>query len=81
MATLFTQDSSLTAVANAIRTKGGTSAQLTYPNGFVQAINDIETGGGGYEYFYTEGVEAGTIKISATGTVDVALQYSTDKTN
>lgn len=35
-------DSDLTSVANAIRTKGGTSAQLAFPTGFVQAIEDIE---------------------------------------
>ena len=39
-------NSDLTSVANAIRTKGGTSAQLTFPSGFVSAINDIVTGGG-----------------------------------
>lgn len=38
-------DSDLTSVANAIRTKGGTSAQLAFPNGFVSAIGDIPTGG------------------------------------
>ena len=38
-------DADLTSVANAIRTKGGTSAQLAFPAGFVQAIEDIETGG------------------------------------
>lgn len=37
----------LTSVANAIRTKGGTSASLAFPAGFVQAIGDIPTGGGG----------------------------------
>jgi len=37
----------LTSVANAIRAKGGTSAQLAFPADFVQAIEDIETGGGG----------------------------------
>lgn len=35
----------LTSVANAIRTKGGTSAQLTFPAGFVSAIGDIQGGG------------------------------------
>lgn len=39
-------DADLTSVANAIRTKGGTSAQLAFPADFVQAIEDIETGGG-----------------------------------
>ena len=40
-------DTSLSAVADAIRTKGGTSASLAFPSGFVSAINSIETGGGG----------------------------------
>lgn len=39
-------DADLASVANAIRTKGGTSAQLAFPAGFVQAIGEIETGGG-----------------------------------
>lgn len=41
-------DADLTSVANAIRTKGGTSAQLAFPSGFVDAIDAIETGGGGW---------------------------------
>ncbi len=40
----------LTSVANAIRTKGGTSAQLAFPAGFVDAIAAIPTGGGGLKY-------------------------------
>ena len=40
-------DADLTSVANAIRTKGGTSAQLAFPAGFVSAVEAIETGGGG----------------------------------
>jgi len=42
-----TPGENLTAIANAIRTKGGTSASLTYPDGFVSAIEAIPTGGGG----------------------------------
>lgn len=38
-------DSDLTSVADAIRTKGGTSAQLAFPAGFVDAVEAIETGG------------------------------------
>ena len=37
-------DSDLTSVANAIRTKGGTSASLSFPNDFVSAIGNIPTG-------------------------------------
>ena len=40
-------DTGLTSIANAIRTKGGTSEQLTFPEGFVDAVEDIPTGGGG----------------------------------
>lgn len=40
-------DTDLTSVANAIRTKGGTSAQLAFPAGFVSAVEAIPTGGGG----------------------------------
>lgn len=41
-------DADLTSVANAIRTKGGTSASLAFPADFVDAIDAIETGGGGF---------------------------------
>ena len=34
-------DADLTSVANAIRTKGGTSAQLAFPNGFISAIQNL----------------------------------------
>lgn len=37
-------DSDLTSVANAIRTKGGTSSQLAFPAGFVSAVQAIPTG-------------------------------------
>lgn len=47
MANYIATDTDLGAVADAIRTKGGTSAQLEFPQGFVDAIDAIETGGGG----------------------------------
>ena len=40
-------DADLTSVANAIRTKGGTSASLAFPADFVSAIAAIPSGGGG----------------------------------
>ena len=40
----LTNDTDLTSVADAIRTKGGTSSPLTYPAGFVSAIAAIPTG-------------------------------------
>lgn len=43
-------DADLTSVANAIRTKGGTSAQLAFPVDFVSAVEDIETGGASLQH-------------------------------
>lgn len=40
-------DADLATVADAIRTKGGTDASLTFPQGFVDAVGAIESGGGG----------------------------------
>ena len=45
MANYIATDTDLTAVANAIRTKGGTAAQLEFPSGFANAINAIPTVG------------------------------------
>lgn len=36
-------DADLTSVANAIRSKGGTSGTLAFPNGFISAVEAIET--------------------------------------
>lgn len=47
MAELLTNTTDLTKVASAIREKGGTSDPLVYPDGFVTAIQAIQTGGGG----------------------------------
>lgn len=44
MADYLTTDTELASVADAIRTKGGTSSSLVYPTGFVSAINAIPTG-------------------------------------
>lgn len=46
MSVYLADSADLTSVANAIRTKGGTSAQLAFPADFVSAIGAIETGGG-----------------------------------
>jgi len=48
MADYLTTDTELTSIANAIRTKGGTSASLTYPTGFVSAIEAIV-----FQHYYT----------------------------
>lgn len=73
MADYLTTDVELTSVANAIRTKGGTSAALTYPTGFVSAIQAIPTGGGASNFI--EGTF--TTPDDETLTVNnITLQYS-----
>lgn len=39
-------DAKLTSVADAIRSKGGTTATMSFPSGMVSAINEIETDSG-----------------------------------
>ena len=46
MADYVVNENDLTSIANAIRTKGGTTASLSFPTGFVSAINAISSGGG-----------------------------------
>lgn len=41
MADYLVTDTDLTAIASAIRTKGGTSAGLVFPSGFISAIGNI----------------------------------------
>lgn len=56
-------DSDLTSVANAIRTKGGTSAQLAFPAGFVSAVEAIPSGGG--DTLEIKGVESVNLQWQA----------------
>ena len=50
MSNYIVDSADLTSVANAIRTKGGTSAALAFPAGFISAIQAIPTGGGSLKY-------------------------------
>lgn len=65
-------DADLASVADAIRTKGGTSASLAFPAGFVQAIGDIPTGGGGAQ------VATGTFTGSNEHTVTIQCPFEPD---
>lgn len=47
MANYIVSDTTLTSIANAIRTKGGTSASLSFPTEFISAIAAIDSGSGG----------------------------------
>lgn len=46
MAEYLVQDTSLTAIADAIREKGGTTAPLSFPDGMAEAVRNIQSGGG-----------------------------------
>lgn len=48
MAYRIIDDNNLVTVANAIREKGGTSDVLTFPDGFVSAVEAISSGGSGF---------------------------------
>lgn len=79
-------DSNLTSIANAIRAKGGTSAQLAFPAGFVSAIGDIPTGGGGGGLTllgsgtYTKTNDSANISIPVTYTGTPKLFYAVNTT-
>lgn len=60
MAEYLTNTTDLTKVASAIREKGGTTDPLVYPDGFVTAIQAIQTGGG------TSGSQTGVVDTSAS---------------
>lgn len=59
-------DADLTSVANAIRSKGGTSAPLAFPSGFVSAVQAIPGGGGGGATLIEKNISAnGTYNASS----------------
>ena len=70
MADYIVKDTELTSVANAIRTAGGTSSLLTFPNGFISAINNIST----YTKIVTTGTLANIITQLSGNTADVLAQ-------
>ena len=67
----------LTAVADAIRTKGGTSAQLAFPDGFVSAVQAIE---GAPDLQIVVTTSAGATVTATKGSKTVSGTASTTKT-
>lgn len=63
MSEYLVQDTELAAVADAIRTKAGTTDPITFPNGFTEAIAAIQTGAGGSEEPYA----IGTVTVKRAG--------------
>lgn len=69
MAEYLTNTTDLTKVASAIREKGGTSDQLVYPDGFVTAIQAIQTG---TELQIIVTVESGATVTATKGSLSVS---------
>ena len=65
MADYLVQDTSLTAVADAIREKGGTTAPLSFPDGMAKAVRGIQTGGADISLGLTAATVGQTIKVKA----------------
>ena len=69
MAEYLTNTTDLTKVASAIREKGGTSDPLVYPDGFVTAIQAIQTG---TELKIVVSVTSGATVIATKGSLSVS---------
>lgn len=66
-------DADLTAVADAIRTKGGTYAPLSFPSGFIGAVQGLQVGGGN--------VEQGEITTTSANSYGFTIPVSSRKTH
>lgn len=65
MAEYLVQGASITAVADAIREKGGTTAPLSFPAGMAEAVRDIQSGGSDVSLGLTAATVGQTIKVKA----------------
>lgn len=74
MSNYLVDGADLTSVANAIRTKGGTSAALAFPAGFVSAIGAIPTGGGDNAVFALKDFVTGSNKWTAQNCIPNVLK-------
>lgn len=65
MAEYLVQSESITAVADAIREKGGTTAPLSFPAGMAKAVRGIPSGGTDISLGLTAATVGQTIKVKA----------------
>lgn len=79
MANYVVSDTNLTAVADAIRGKGGTSASLSFPNGFISAVNAIPTGKCIGTMLAEESL--GTVSTSSTSSVNLNKVVTVNNVN
>ena len=75
MSNYLVTDTDLTSVANAIRTKGGTSASLSFPSGFIDAINAISGGGGSLPSFMSK-LDSGVIEPESNITSNYQVSHN-----
>lgn len=78
MANYIATDTDLEAVADAIRTKGGTSADLVFPQGFVDAISAISGGGGiepGEEFEWASSAQIVTVGANTAASTQDCVNY------
>lgn len=68
MAEFLVQGESITAVADAIREKGGTTAPLSFPAGMAKAVRGIPSGGTDISLGLTAATVGQTIKVKAVDT-------------
>lgn len=68
MAEYLVQGESITAVADAIREKGGTTAPLSFPAGMAKAVRGIPSGGTDISLGLTTATVGRTIKVKAVDT-------------
>ena len=76
MATRSVQESSLTSLADAIRAKGGTSDTLTFPGGFVSAVEAIDAGGGGDDGSFKAVIERTAVNPTIPSDLTSIGQYA-----
>lgn len=68
MAEYLVQGESITAVADAIREKGGTTAPLSFPDGMAKAVRGIPSGGIDISLGLTAATVGQTVKVKAVDT-------------
>ena len=76
MATRSVQESSLTSLADAIRAKGGTSDTLTFPGGFVSAVEAIDAGRGGVDGSFKAVIERTAVNPTLPSDLTSIGQYA-----
>ena len=77
MAEYLAKSEDLTAVADAIRAKAGTNAQLAFPSGFVSAIQSISEAGQVVEIVPAQNTTQISVPIGVTGN-KIALGISSN---